>query len=684
MAGLRFLRPLFAATHFSDMSAKNMESFAAGGGWRRRSRLEQAAIVIVAAWVAKWLLEHLAGVRLPETPATVLDLLFLVAVVCLVWRFLGRLRARLLWRLRNRLILAYLFIAVVPIVLLLAMAAILLFLSYIQLGAHLLADDFHDRLAEVATVADNALALAGAEPGVPVATRSKLAAVIALEAQAREQLPGLVLHIQPLPGPPPGPFEPLAGRRSRMVQRGATLWLEAFSRGRTAAGQWLEVDAAAPVSVEFLDALAPELGPIRLTLLEAATARAGRGVVLERGGQWLVPMAQLSTRKRVLPPPAGWLDARINGATTFNAVQDDTATVQPVLATFSVRPSMLNRRLFASLGEFREPLVILVVVIALLFLAIELAALVTGIVLSRTITSTVADLYSATERVKAGDFSYRIERIRNDQLGALAESFNAMTESISVLLEEQRKKQRLEQELDIAREVQAQLFPRTLPAVAGVHLAAVCRAARVVSGDYYDSFQIAPARLALAIADISGKGISAALLMASLQAALRSQALSDAAGLNTAEMAAKLNRHLLVNSSAERYATIFYAVYDAERRRLAYTNGGHLPPVFLVGNEVRKLDEGGPVVGLLADPPYVQAMIDVPPGSLLVASSDGVIEAENAYGEEFGMERLIQEILGHREVPPERLVERLVEAASSWSSTPEQADDMTVLVARID
>jgi phosphoserine phosphatase RsbU/P len=492
------------------------------------------------------------------------------------------------------------------------------------------------------------------------------------------------VRVRALPGPPQSPFEPLAGSRSRLVQRGEMLWLEAYSRGRTAAGGWVEADASAPVSPEFLDALAPELGPIRLTLLRATATRPVQGVVMEQGGEWLVPEAQLSTRTRTLPPPAGWLDVRINGATTLTAARGARGAAQPVLATFSLRPSMLNRRLFASLGEFREPLVILVVVIALLFLGIELVALGIGIVLTRTITGTVAELYSATERVKAGDFSYRIERIRNDQLGALAESFNAMTGSISLLLEEQRKKQRLEQELEIAREVQTQLFPRTLPQVAGVRLAAVCRAARVVSGDYYDCFPLAPARLALVVADISGKGISAALLMASLQAALRSQALSNGDGLNTAEMAARLNRHLLVNSSAERYATFFYAVYDAETRRLTYTNGGHLPPIFLVGDEVRKLEEGGPVVGLLADPPYAQATIEVPPGSLLVAMSDGVVEPENAYGEEFGMERLIQEIVRHRESAPERLVERLVEAASTWSGAAEQADDMTVLVARID
>jgi len=665
------------------MVDKSNEPAARAGGWSRGRWFERAAVVIVALFVANRLAERLAGISLRGTPAGLLALLFFASAVYLVARLVGRVRARLLWRLRNRLVFAYVFIAVVPIVLLLSMAATLLFLSYIQLGAHLLTDDLHDRASEVATVADNAFALAGAEPGVPAGMLPELPAVQALEQQAGEQLPGLAVSVQPLSGPPKSLLEPLAGARSRLVQRGETLWLEGLSRGRTAAGQWLEVRASVPVSARFLDALAPELGPLRLTLLRVVATPPSQGIAIQLRGQYLVPETQISTLNRVLPPRAGWLDVRISGATTFDAVRGDTTATQPVLATFAVRPSMLNRRLFATLGEFREPLVILVVVIAVLFLALELAALVTGIALTRTITGTVADLYAATQRIKAGDFSHRIARIRNDQLGALAESFNAMTGSITRLLEEQRKKQQLEQELDIAREVQAQLFPRTLPRVAGVQLAAVCHAARVVSGDCYDCLQLSPTRLGLAIADISGKGISAALLMASLQAALRSQALSDGAGLDTAEIVARLNRHLLVNSSSERYAAFFYAVYDSETRRLCYTNGGQVPPLFLVGDDVRRLQEGGPVVGLLPETSYVQATIEVPPGSLLVAYSDGLVEPENAYGEEFGVERLVEQVVRLRQAPPERIVEQLVGAVSAWSAAAEQSDDMTVLVARI-
>ena len=160
------------------------------------------------------------------------------------------------------------------------------------------------------------------------------------------------------------------------------------------------------------------------------------------------------------------------------------------------------------------------------FFLIWIVAFIAGVILTRQITKAIADLYHATQYVQSGDLSHRVRIERRDQLGVLAESFNLMTGSISGLIEEQKKRQRLENEISIAREVQTQLFPRVIPKVRGVDIQAICKAARSVSGDYYDFIQLSPTHLAIAIADISGKGISAALLMASLQAALRSQMLT--------------------------------------------------------------------------------------------------------------------------------------------------------------
>jgi sigma-B regulation protein RsbU (phosphoserine phosphatase) len=284
--------------------------------------------------------------------------------------------------------------------------------------------------------------------------------------------------------------------------------------------------------------------------------------------------------------------------------------------------------------------------------------------------------------VRKGDLTKRVRVRQRDQLGALGESFNEMTSSISELIDEQRQRQRLENEISIAREVQSQLFPQSLPSLPGLQLGAICRPARVVSGDYYDFIKTGPDRLGIALADISGKGIFAALLMASLQAALRSTAMLDGNG-GTADLVCKLNRHVFRNTSDDRYATFFYAVYDERERTLTYTNAGHLAPFFIHEGNVQELEEGGTVVGLFEEFPFTQGVIKVEPGSLLVLFSDGLTEPENVYGEEFGRLRVRAEVLRQMNLPPQRLAENLIAAAEQWAGSPEQADDITVVVARM-
>jgi phosphoserine phosphatase RsbU/P len=271
---------------------------------------------------------------------------------------------------------------------------------------------------------------------------------------------------------------------------------------------------------------------------------------------------------------------------------------------------------------------------------------------------------------------------RRDQLGALGESFNEMTSSLSDLIEGQRSRQRLEHEVAIAREVQQQLFPQSFPSLPGLELAAVCRPARMVSGDYYDFFPLGRTRAGIVLADISGKGIFAALLMASLQAMLRSSAAVDAE-CGTAEVVKRVSSQLFQSTSEDRYATLFYAVYDSEAKTLTYTNAGHLAPLLITDGRVQQLDQGGMVVGVFDDSQYAQRTLDVPLGSLLVAFSDGLTEPENVYGEEFGIERLRAEILRQRALPAARLAENLVLAVEQWAGMAEQSDDMTVVVARM-
>jgi phosphoserine phosphatase RsbU/P len=646
---------------------------------RRLSPLDRIALAVLALYV---LLRAapVIGYRLPF--ATFAAFLAFLAVIYLAIRSLPWIRSRLLWSLRNRLVVAYVFIAVVPVVLLLGMAAAASYLLYLQLGAHLLRDHINEQSARIRADADalsDELQIEAAR-GVPVdpalLSHPRIAALI---RAGDAQFPGLRVFLnrgQRLVSPTDQPF-------SGLVELDGKLWIAAAERRAAKQNDFL-VMVAAPVTSSTLDQLGQELGPIQLILLRLAGEKNRSGLTLEFSGATYEAGQEVLSRNRRLAPPAHWFDMRVNGAATFEAQRADGpgSSTAPVLASFSLRPMMVNRQIFPSAGELGPLLMNLLALVAVVFLILEIAAFATGVVLSRTITRAVGDLYEATRRVRRGDLSYRVRVQRRDQLGSLGESFNEMTSSISDLVAEQRQRQRLEHEITIAREVQEQLFPRSLPELSGLQLAAICKPARTVSGDYYDFIRLDPDRVAIALADISGKGIFAALLMASVQAALRSMTSTDGSR-STAELVSRLNHHLFINTSDDRYATFFYAVYDARNGVLTYTNAGHLAPFFVCDGRVQQLDEGGTVVGLFENAPYSQGTLRVAPGSVLVAFSDGLTEPENVYGEEFGMERLRDEILRQRNAVPQRLAENLIAAAEQWAGTPEQADDITVVVARM-
>jgi len=648
--------------------------------WRSTTLLDRASGAFLLFRIIFWLTPL---DRFVSSFSGWLLILFLIAAGYLLVRILRWARKRLLWGLRNRLIVAYLFIAVVPVVLLFAFIGLSGYLLFFQLGAHLIHDDLDEHISYVTSIADTLeKAVEGEQAkGARVDHSSILGypGISAVVAAARQRLSGLEIHLPSDPGTAPR-TEP---EKPGLVQSGSQLWVEAAVRDKSHPEQGI-LYVRCPVTAEFLDKLAPDLGPIQLTTFRPVSKSESPSDALNLNNMQLVPVGQLVGR-RSLQASRAWYDVAIGGGSTLDATLLDSDSPRPVAipvaAAFSLRPSQLIHRLFASLGAFGDPLVIGLVLILIFFLALEVAALITGIVLTRTITISVDDLYEATRHVRQGDFRHRIHVRQKDQLGVLADSFNAMTGSISELIEEQRQRQRLENELTIAHEVQEQLFPRQLPSLPGLELAAVCRAARVVSGDYYDFMKLGPSSIGMAIADISGKGISAALLMASLQAALRSQAILDG-HRTTGEVVASLNKHLYINTSDDRYATLFYAEYDHSARTLRYTNAGHVAPFFVCDGHVKKLDEGGTVVGLFDHAEYLQSTVRIESGSIFVGFSDGLLEPENVYGEEFGSARLASEVLRLRDAPVERIAESLLSAVEQWAGTPEQSDDMTVIVAR--
>jgi sigma-B regulation protein RsbU (phosphoserine phosphatase) len=265
----------------------------------------------------------------------------------------------------------------------------------------------------------------------------------------------------------------------------------------------------------------------------------------------------------------------------------------------------------------------------------------------------------------------------------------------------------MENELSIAQEVQAQLFPTGVFDTESLELYGFCKPARTVSGDYYDFVPLGPDQLALAVGDISGKGISAALLMASIHSAVRAYSLERvpmiaAAGVghggsfaltkseepsfedvSPSLLCTMLNRQVFESTASARYATMFLGVYDGESQKLTYCNAGHLPPIIMSGDgTVKRMEVGGSVIGLLPGLSYEEAAVTLRPGDLFIAYSDGLSEPENEFGE-FGEERLLQLIRENQHLPLQRISDLAVAAVKDWIGGEEQPDDITIVLARL-
>jgi serine phosphatase RsbU (regulator of sigma subunit) len=242
-----------------------------------------------------------------------------------------------------------------------------------------------------------------------------------------------------------------------------------------------------------------------------------------------------------------------------------------------------------------------------------------------------------------------------------------------------------DRELDRAREVQQRLFPQAYPPIAGLDYAGACRPALDVGGDHYDFIRISDTEMGIAISDVSGKGIPAALLMATLRAYLHGQTRHRVSDL--AEMMANLNRLVYESSEANRYATFFYGQYDSSTRVLEYVNAGHNPPLIIGTNRDRhdalRLDTSGPVIGLIPDCSYAQQRVTLEEGDVLVLFTDGITEAMNAAGEEWGEERLRQAVGSNRALPARELIEHIMRTCDEFVAGAAQYDDMTLVAARV-
>ena len=237
---------------------------------------------------------------------------------------------------------------------------------------------------------------------------------------------------------------------------------------------------------------------------------------------------------------------------------------------------------------------------------------------------------------------------------------------------------RKEAELNIAREVQQALFPRQLPAGNGLEFSAVCLPSAGISGDYYDVLALPDGRLVFTIADISGKGVSAAILMANLQALLRALAPSAA---EPSAVCRQLNEHLHQVTDAAKFATLFYAEWNSEERCLNYVNAGHNAPLLLGNGRCERLERGGMPLGMFPAAKFDTGRVCLKPGETLVLYSDGITEAATATGEEFGESRLEEVVKVNCGKPLAEIQAQVLQAVRKWSG-PSPEDDMTLMLVR--
>jgi sigma-B regulation protein RsbU (phosphoserine phosphatase) len=725
-----------------ELSLRTLRFRLQAAGLLPRTRLARAACYFLGLDLLLFALQRLFGlwkVSWAEALSGWIGILSFLSIILLVLLAVRWLKAELLWRLRNRLIVTYVFIGVIPVVLVMAMASITIYLFAGQFANFVVTSELDSRLRSLES-ANAAIAhelAARLQHGQPATAES-------LEGLKRHDIAWASRQVcawkggksleggtSATPGATPFALPSfLDSKFGAIVRDNGKLYLRAATEIGSAP-QKLTVVASEPLDRKLLEQVTDDLGEITLyaqgfefkpgqaspatsenTSAPATKGNGNVGANADRndggskdGPQELHPAFTAGS----LPTASNAFDRVITFGAPLPFVDWATGelTKSGALLQVQTRPSILYARLFAALGDFATGVEYVLFFALVIFAIIECVALLIGYRLTRTVTGAVAELYDATTHINRGEFSHRISVKSNDQLATLANSFNSMTASIENLIEEQKQKQRLENELTIAQEVQAQLFPQHISQLASLEVYGFCRPARTVSGDYYDFLTVDPGKLILAVGDVSGKGISAALLMATIHSAVRAYSLEGvpclrlplavgenanstvavASGLVGAEVSSGtllslLNHQLYQSTPAEKYATLFLGIYDSHERTFTYSNGGHLPPIILAEDgSLRRLECGGTVVGLFDHRSYEEASVALRRGELFLAYSDGVTEPENDFGE-FGEQRLIDLVWKNRDLPLQRICEVVTAAVDDWIGANEQPDDITLVLAR--
>jgi sigma-B regulation protein RsbU (phosphoserine phosphatase) len=657
--------------------------------WPGRLFLGSAAIKVVAA-VWRLTAAMPAGLRAISAAATIG---LAIALGMFGWGLFVRVKRRLLWRVRRKLILSYIFIGVIPALLILVFFLFAGYIVFLNVSGYLFKDGYNAIVENARTSAQAAATEIARNPGSAAETIERVhrirvpmypalsAAYIGPGGDARRVGAWRVL---PVPTRVPSWLrdDGFAGTFGVPVQKAPgdeDLVIRAVAKvGQGASAGMVVVDI--PIDDHVMHQLYNTTGVHLEDVFDAAAlpqgtaaasvpARRSRAPVFERS------LAQIDVYD--------WAS---------HAMHRDTAVLTYRLRELYNQLSSAQSLIVGGSGmKLSDALLLVAVTIAILFLIIEAVALVMGLALARSITSSVHQLFMGTERVRQGDFTHRIIIESKDQLGELAASFNQMTGSIENLLQTAAEKKRLEEELRIARQIQMSLLPRGPLDFAGLSVTALCVPAREVGGDYYDFFRLGDRRLGILIADVSGKGTSAALYMAELKGLVLS--LSQIYQ-SPRQLLLEVNRIISENLDTRSFITMTYAVIDLIAGTLTFARAGHTPLMYLradAASTTEVLTPSGLVVGLRIPGALEkfselleEHQLDLHTGDVLVFYTDGITEAMNADSDLFGDARLGGLVSEHGHLDAGDLRERILREIESFVGAADQHDDMTMILIKVE
>jgi serine phosphatase RsbU (regulator of sigma subunit) len=640
---------------------------------------------------------------LPAAIDTIGGLILLGGASVLVYRLFIIVKRRMLWRVRRKLTLSYIFIGFVPAALIIVFFLLCGLLMFFNVSSYLVQSRLATLTDQTRFLADTAVLelqrspgsaafadtlqrrQAGASSRYPDASYAVVPVRGACDGQPGTTSNTSVFDMPIVAGPwahtpPPSSLPgwvPCAGYAG-LVNYGApgtqlAVRAVAFqSPSKSVYAVVVDIPLGADISKRLKDDTGIELGGIT-----------GIGAV----GRNFEPVV-----------PGGLLDRPREWVAFLDYT--DWQTGMPGSATMAIRTSIANiyNRISAApvaqirTFNFGQVLLILLGVIGTLFLVIQIVAFGMGLALARSITGSVHELFAGTERVREGNFTQKIAIHTRDQLGELAESFNSMTASIEDLLQQKAEKERLEQELRIARTIQMSLLPQGEMRMRGLALAGHCEPAREVGGDYYDFLPIDEHRVGILIADVAGKGASAALYMAELKGLILALSQSHR---SPRALLIEANRIISQHLDTRSFITITYAVVDMESRTLTHARAGHCPLMYLPGlggpsRQVQVVTPDGLVLGLKIDNGerfnllLEEVTLPLGAGDLFVLYTDGITEAMNGAGDWFGDARLATILEDHADLPFDELRERILREIAVFVGDAPQQDDMTMLLLKVD